>query len=177
MPEMMEMNEVTQPTPNRRERPADLELSEDVAPRYSSALELSTRPVVILDQLAANALADLGQAQFALEAAQTAFERSSNRNYYRSDLAHQAGVEEHTPAFQAALAEASRAAETIFQQSRNLQDATSENREPQLSDADLERANSRREFVKEDCAELPIAELRAKIQHSLQVSDVPLCWL
>jgi hypothetical protein len=171
MTDMIEASEDT-----RRTEAPDLKLNE-AEPLSDTALELTTHPIVILDQMTTNALADLGAAQFAFDAAVTAFERRTSRQYYRSDLAHAAAVEERTPEIIAALEAAGKAADAVYQQARNLEAATSADREPVLSDADMQRASSRMGFAKEDCQDLPLAELRAKIQHAIQTSDTALCWL
>ena len=65
----------------------------------------------------------------------------------------------------------------IREAARLIDEATSQDREPTLSDADMNRASAAREFVKENCDTLTLRDIRTKAQHALQTNDAAQAWL
>src|SRR5690349_7038136 len=101
MADMLEMVETSEGTRQPVKAVPDLELSE-APPLSDEALELSTRPVVILESMVSSTASDLRTAEQALELARSTFENRTQRQHFRSDLAHASAVEEHAEKLRAA---------------------------------------------------------------------------
>jgi len=153
----------------------DLTLAE--GPELSDAvLELSTKPLVLLEAKLSDAERRMEDAEGALMTARSVYDVQTQRYNFLTDSEAAAQKLKHLPALEEAERRALEAAEATFELARDVQ-AASVDREPTLSDADMQRANARQPFVKEDCQELPLQDLADKLRHAMQTQDTALCWL
>jgi len=163
------------PTPEGVPAP-DLALAD--GPELSdAALELSTKPLVLLEAKLSDAARRLEDAEGALITARSVYDVQTRRYNFLTDTEAAAQSLKHLPALEEAERRALAAADAAFDLARDVQAAASRDTEPTLSDADMQRANARQPFVKEDCQELPLRDLADKLRHAMQAQDTALCWL
>lgn len=154
----------------------DLTLAEGLE-LSDAALELSTKPLVLLEAKLSDAERRMEDVEGVLMTARSVYEAVTKRYNFLTEAEADAQRVKHLPALEAAERRALEAAEATFELARDVQAAASVDREPTLSDADMQRANARQPFVKEDCQELPLQDLADKLRHAMQTQDTALCWL
>ena len=157
--------------------PQELTLAEPDEEISEEALRLSVLPIVELDRLLDATDGKLSNALFVLEAAEDRYARLTKRRNYSTDAAHAASFKEHISILVNAEDRLFQQAEAAWEQARNIDDATTIDREPVLSDEDMARANNRRAFVQEDCQSIPLRELLSRVQHAFRTEDVAALWL
>lgn len=178
--ELLDMTETEEAAARARTREGvptpDLTLAE--GPDLSdAALELSTKPLVLLEAKLSDAERRLENAEGALLTARSVYDVQTRRYNFLTDTEAAAQSLKHLPALEEAERRALEAADAVFDLSRDIQAAASVDREPSLSDADYQRASARQAFVKEDAEELPLRDLAEKVRHALQAQDAALCFL
>lgn len=165
------------PEKDEEEDDNDMALAEPERALSSEALEMATKPVVVLREMVTRGQSDLARAEQILSDALASYKRSTSRSAFGTDAAHTASFAEMFPKLDKSANQATEIANGVFAQSRLIQEATSVDREPRLSETDLQRANNLRAFVAEDASLLPLSELRVKIARAIGDNDTPACWL
>ena len=157
----------------------DIELADasEVKPISDAGLEMASKSLLEIGLLMHSHSRVLDSAKEALAAAQATFNRISARMNFLTDQEHDARMLEYLPALEAAEEAALNAARQVGDQCRAIAEATSFPREMQLSSEDTARAASLREFVREDCTELTLAELQVKLQKAAASGDAVQAWL
>lgn len=149
----------------------------EVEPISDAGLAMSAKSLVEMEMLLYSNNRVMAGAGEALEAAQANFNRISARMNFSTEAEFNARMLEYLPRLEVAEDEALTTMQHVADQCRAIIEATSFPREPQLSNDDLSRAASMREFVREDCETLTLAELQVKLQKAVASGDAVTAWL
>jgi hypothetical protein len=168
--EMRELDpeEIDQPEPQ------ELQLAEPVS---VEAQHLMTLPIGQLESQIRENSTTLGSLSDQLSDARRIYVLRTHPSRHLSTEAREVALRDHLPALQAVECQVEQAAAHLRESAQVIVGATSQDREPTLSDADMNRAAAAREFVKENCETLTIQELRSKVHHALQTNDAAQAWL
>jgi len=167
---MTELN----PTEVDKPEPQELQLAE---PMSEEALHLSTLPISDMEGRVREGHTTLETLTEQLRDAQRLYNNKTHPSRHTSPEARAVALRDHLPALTAIEQQVRDAAATVRAAAQVIDEATGQDREPTLSDADMIRASAAREFVKENCDTLPINQLRSKVQHALQTRDPAQAWL
>lgn len=113
----------------------------------------------------------LRAAEDRLTAAQRTFEIKTRRIYYNTSEAYEAAFEEHAGPLKAAEDEALTAAEALAQSAIKIRQQVQSSDRSNVMPDELAAANLVREYVREDCAGRPLANLAADIARALTAND------
>ena len=175
MIEMKEIADIDEQT-EAQDQPDGLQLAEP-EPLSDRALEFSSTKLVLLVDKLQDGSNKIDRALAALSDAESRNARMTDRRMFGTDAMHRASFEEHMPPLAQAEANVRAVADEVFELAKDIDDATATDREPILSDEDAARANLRREFVKEDCAEGSVGDLVRKVKSAISTDDPATLWL
>jgi len=114
----------------------------------------------------------LASAERDLLAAQTRYERATNRFTFSTDEGHQGALIEHEPILAEAEAKAMGIAAAAERNSRRVL-AQTQRTEPRLSPEEWQAAESRRQFVAEDAERMRLPAVRDAVAHAIATGDRP----
>jgi len=113
-----------------------------------------------------------------LSQARQQFELGTDRSRFRTDAGHAGALAEAEPVLRQAEREAVAVAEAAARNARQLLAQLTAAGQPTLAAAaDAPAAAARAPFVKEDCADLSLGELVARVRAAVAAEHRPLMWL
>lgn len=152
-------------------------MEQEPEPLSADALELTTLPFTELDSRIERGHSDLLSLTSQLVAAEGEYALVAQPRSYRSPEAHAIALRDNLGDLETVEVHVQASAGTVREAARLMEDATSVDRQHNLSDTDMVRANAAREFVKENCDKLTLEELCGKVQQALQTNDTAQSWL
>ena len=112
-----------------------------------------------------------------LSGARQQFEIATDRSRFGTDAGHAGAVAEAEPALRQAERAVAAVAEAAAANARQTLAQLAGSAAPTLAPADAPTAAAMAGFVKEDCADLPIGELAARVRAAVVAENRPLMWL
>jgi len=112
-----------------------------------------------------------------LSQARQQFETATDRSRFGTDAGHAGAVAEAEPALRQAERAVAAVAEAAAANARQTLAQLAGSATPTLAPADAPTAAALAGFVKEDCADLPIGELVARVRAAVVAENRPLMWL
>lgn len=112
-----------------------------------------------------------------LSQARQQFEIATDRSRFSTDTGHAGALAEAEPVLRQAEHDAVAVAESAEVNARQTLAQIQQPTPPALADADAPVAAARAQFVKEDCADLPIAELAARVRLAVMTDNRVDQWL
>lgn len=120
--------------------------------------------------------ARLESVQTKLTQAQTDYQTKTEKYYFPTDEAREQARKDLLPTLEPVEQEAARLAGALSLNARRILEATKSEAASQ-TDAEVAVADSKREFVKEDCTELDYRRLLSRVQQAINQGDRPAMWL